>query len=114
MSSQAMDATLAYPWPGNVRELRNRLERAVAMARTDHIMPPDLFPEQVSAARDDSGAPRPFATLSEAREDPERRQIEIALQETKGYLAEAARLLGVSRTTLWEKMRRLGLAVEER
>lgn len=114
VSSQAMDAALAYPWPGNVRELRNRLERAVAMARTDHIMPPDLFPEQASAAREEGGPPRQFATLSEAREDAERRQIEIALQETKGHLAEAARLLGISRTTLWEKMRRLGLAVEER
>jgi DNA-binding NtrC family response regulator len=114
ISSQAMDAALAYSWPGNVRELRNRLERAVAMARTDHIMPPDLFPEQALAARDDGGPPRPFATLSEAREDAERRQIEIALQETKGHLAEAARMLGISRTTLWEKMRRLGLAVDER
>lgn len=114
ISAQGMDAALAYAWPGNVRELRNRLERAAALARTDHIMPLDLFPEQASAARDDSGPPRPFATLSEAREDAERRQIEIALQETRGHLAEAARLLGISRTTLWEKMRRLGLAVEER
>lgn len=114
VSSQGMDAALDYPWPGNVRELRNRLERAAAMARTDHIMPPDLFPDQASAALQESGSARPFATLSEAREDAERRQIEIALKETRGHLIEAARLLGVSRTTLWEKMRRLGLDVEDR
>ena len=77
-------------------------------------MPPDLFPEQASTAREGSEAARPFATLSEAREDAERRQIEIALRETRGHLIEAARLLGVSRTTLWEKMKRLGLTVEER
>lgn len=114
VSPQGMNAALVYPWPGNVRELRNRLERAAAMARTDHIMPPDLFPDQASAALEDSGSTRPFVTLSEAREDAERRQIEVALKETRGHLIEAARLLGVSRTTLWEKMRRLGLAVEER
>lgn len=114
VSPRGMDAALAYPWPGNVRELRNRLERATAMARTDHIMPPDLFPDQASAPLDDSASARPIATLSEAREDAERRQIEIALKETRGHLIEAARLLGVSRTTLWEKMRRLGLDVEER
>ena len=114
VSSRGMEAALAYPWPGNVRELRNRLERAVAMARTDHIMPPDLFPEQASAALEVNEPTRPFVTLSEAREDAERRQIEIALKETNGRLIETARLLGVSRTTLWEKMRRLGLAVEDR
>ena len=114
VSSQGMEAALGYPWPGNVRELRNRLERAVAMARTDHVMPLDLFPEQASATLDGTEPTRSIVTLSEAREDAERRQIEIALKETKGHLIEAARLLGVSRTTLWEKMRRLGLAVDER
>ena len=54
-----------------------------------------------------------FATLSEARDDAERRQIERALKETGGHIIEAARMLGVSRTTLWEKMRRLGLATED-
>lgn len=114
VSSQGMEAALAYPWPGNVRELRNRLERAVAMARTDHVMPLDLFPEQACATLEGIEPTRPIVTLSEAREDAERRQIEIALRETNGHLIEAARLLGVSRTTLWEKMRRLGLAVEDR
>jgi DNA-binding NtrC family response regulator len=114
VSSRGMEAALAYPWPGNVRELRNRLERAVALARTDHIMPLDLFPEQASATLEVNEPTRTIVTLSEAREDAERRQIEIALKETNGHLIEAARLLGVSRTTLWEKMRRLGLAVEDR
>jgi DNA-binding NtrC family response regulator len=113
-STQAVQAALSYPWPGNVRELRNRVERAAVMARTSHIMPPDLFPELSSAAAESAEPARPIATLSEAREDAERRQIEIALKETHGHLIEAARLLGVSRTTLWEKMRRLGLAAEER
>lgn len=110
VSAQAVDAALAYSWPGNVRELRNRVERGVALARTDWIMPADLFPEQAAVTQEQ---PRPFATLSEARDDAERRQIERALKETGGHMIEAARMLGISRTTLWEKMRRLGLADQE-
>jgi DNA-binding NtrC family response regulator len=114
-SAQAVDAALMHPWPGNVRELRNRMERAVALSRTDWIMPADLFPEKTASAREEPTDPsRPFATLSEARDDAERRQIEKALKETSGHMIEAARLLGVSRTTLWEKMRRLGFADQER
>lgn len=114
VSPQAVDAVSAYRWPGNIRELRNRLERAVALARTPFIAPGDLFPEQRMAREASPQAAKPLATLSEAREDAERRQIEMALKETGGHIIEAARILGVSRTTLWEKMRRLGLATETR
>jgi DNA-binding NtrC family response regulator len=72
-------------------------------------MPGDLFPEQGDLAAVEDKA---FATLSEARDQAERRQIERALRETHGHMIEAARLLGVSRTTLWEKMRRLGIQGE--
>lgn len=114
VSPQAVDAVSAYRWPGNIRELRNRLERAVALARTPFIAPGDLFPEQGMAREASPQAAKPLATLSEAREDAERRQIEMALKQTGGHIIEAARILGVSRTTLWEKMRRLGLATETR
>lgn len=109
VSDLAVEAAITYAWPGNVRELRNRMERAAAMAKTDWIMPGDLFPEQGDLAASEDKA---FATLSEARDLAERRQIERALRETSGHLIEAARLLGVSRTTLWEKMRRLGIQGE--
>jgi DNA-binding NtrC family response regulator len=109
VSDLAVEAAIAYAWPGNVRELRNRMERAVAMAKTGWIMPGDLFPEQGDLAAVEDKA---FATLSEARDQAERRQIERALRETHGHMIEAARLLGVSRTTLWEKMRRLGIQGE--
>lgn len=106
ISTLSRDAALAHSWPGNVRELRNRIERAVALTRTEWIMPSDLFPDQMR-----SPAPsNPFATLSQARDDAERRQIERALKETSGHILEATQLLGVSRTTLWEKMRRLGIS----
>lgn len=104
LSAAAEEAALAYDWPGNVRELRNRLERAVAMANGDRILPGDLFPEHATA----EPAER-ISSLADVRDAAERRQIERALQASGKRIAEAARLLGVSRTTLWEKMNRLGL-----
>ena len=110
LSTLTLDAALEHAWPGNVRELRNRVERAVALTRTEWIMPADLFPDRLKPMP--HGAPI-FATLSQARDDAERRQIERALKETGGLIMDAAQLLGVSRTTLWDKMRRLGVTAVE-
>ena len=98
-----------HPWPGNVRELRNRIERALALANGEWIMPADMFPD---LAADRHPMSRAFATLSETRDLAERRQIERALKQTRGQIIEAAKLLSISRTTLWDKMRRLGLSGE--
>jgi DNA-binding NtrC family response regulator len=106
LTNLAEEAALAHDWPGNVRELRNRAERAVALADQSWLGPVDLFPDL------DLGEGRrrlPLSTLAEAREAAERRQIERALEQTHGRVAKAAELLGISRTTLWEKMRRGGL-----
>lgn len=110
VSTLTIDTALSYPWPGNVREMRNRMERAVALAKSEWILPGDLFPD-LETARHPMAAG--FATLSEARDMAERRQIERALLETKGHILEAAKLLGVSRTTLWEKMKRLRIGEEQ-
>jgi DNA-binding NtrC family response regulator len=108
LTPAAEAAALAHGWPGNVRELRNRAERAVALAEPGWLGPADLFPER------QAGAPPPredeaIGTLAAARDAAERRQIERALRHTGGQIARAAEVLGVSRTTLWEKMRRLGI-----
>ena len=100
----AEDAALAHDWPGNVRELRNRVERAVALACSPWIMPGDLFPE---VGRWHDGDSSELASLAEVKDAAERRQILRAWQVTNGQVMKAAELLGVSRTTLWEKMRRL-------
>lgn len=104
VSALAEEAALAHDWPGNVRELRNRVERAVALARGAWIMPGDLFPE-VGRWREEAASE--VASLAEVKDAAERRQILRALQVTDGQVMKAAELLGVSRTTLWEKMRRL-------
>ncbi len=109
VSALAEEAALAHDWPGNVRELRNRVERAVALTHGSWIMPGDLFPE---VGRWREGAPSEVASLSDVKDAAERRQILRALQATDGQIMKAAELLGVSRTTLWEKMRRLKIEVD--
>ena len=112
---------LSYEYPGNVRELEHAIERAVALCPGDCISPADL-PDQFVAARSAGGpdwqnplAARPSQqylpddvdppTLANAREESERRLILDALTRTGGRKAEAAKLLNISRKTLWEKMK---------
>lgn len=101
ISTEAEEMILEHGWPGNARELRNRIERAIAVSDTEWIMPQDLFPDAKRPARTDSDG---FITLSEARDSAERRQIDRALERTGGHVSDAAKLLRISRTTLWEKM----------
>jgi DNA-binding NtrC family response regulator len=104
-SALAEDAALAHDWPGNIRELRNRVERAVALGAGHWIMPGDLFPETGA----DLKQAQPLESLEDVRHGAERRHIMRALASTKGEIGAASKLLGIGRTTLWEKMRRLGL-----
>jgi two-component system response regulator AtoC len=101
-----MDALLAYPWPGNVRELRNAIEYACAIGEGPDYTLDDLTPEL-------RGEPPPrdlsavTAPAGDAAEERERARIVAALQRAGGVKGEAARLLGVDRSTLWRKLREL-------
>jgi DNA-binding NtrC family response regulator len=101
IAATAEEAIRAHDWPGNGRELRARLQRAVEAAEGDFVLTSDLFPERAG----DEG----LRSLAEVRDAAERAQIAAALERTGGQVGEAARLLRVSRTTLWEKMQKLGL-----
>ncbi len=104
LTASAEEALLAKQWPGNVRELRNRVERAVAMGQSPWIGPESLFPEEtVDSAKPES----PLSTLAEARAAAERRHIRTALELAGGRVEDAAKSLGISRSTLFEKMKRL-------
>jgi len=85
----------AYPWPGNLRQLRNVLERALVFAESGPLSPPR--PADLDAER-----PRPLAEIEAA-------EIRRALAHSRGHQGEAARLLGISRKTLWDKRRRYGI-----
>ena len=103
----ARSAIREHTWPGNIRELRNRLERAIGLSSgSAQLSAQALFPEQTLLTSPSNR----IASLAEARERAERLQIEEAIRQTEGELGKAATLLGVSRTTLWDKMRRLGMS----
>ncbi|MDQ2092448.1 sigma-54-dependent transcriptional regulator [Marimonas arenosa] len=103
ISRLAEQAIRAHDWPGGGREVRSRLARAIETASGDHLQPADLFPERIA------GEDR-IMTLAEARAAAERRQIIEALERVDGQIGQAAKLLDVSRTTLWDKMQKLGLS----
>lgn len=103
ISALADQAVRDHDWPGNGRELRARLVQAMSTSTGETLFPADLFPERQTAPADR------LPTLSEARDSAERAHILRALERTGGQVTEAAKVLGVSRTTLWEKMQKLGL-----
>jgi len=103
----ALAALAGYDWPGNVRELRNRMERAAALSDGEVLGPADVFPED-GIVQDEPAADAPG--LDDAVDQAARRRIEAALREAGGNKSEAARILKVSRTTLWKKIRQLGLS----
>ncbi|MDQ1077802.1 sigma-54 dependent transcriptional regulator [Pseudoroseomonas cervicalis] len=102
LAPAAHDALLSHDWPGNVRELRNRIERALVLSEGGSLETADLFPERGAEA------PR-LPSLAEARDAAEAEHIRRVLARSGGRIGDAAQLLGISRTTLWERMRRLGL-----
>ena len=94
----------AHPWPGNVRELRNRIERACVMSEASVLLEADLFPERaVHAHASDTGV---LPTLEVFLLDAERSYLQTALRKAGGRIGIAAGTLGISRKTLWDKMRR--------
>ena len=100
----------AHSFPGNVRELENVIEQAAALARSDSIGADDVFLERHG---DEASAPGaaggPSKTLAQEVDDAEREAIQRALARSGGSLEEVSRELDVSTTTLWRKMKRLGL-----
>jgi DNA-binding NtrC family response regulator len=105
-TDEVMELFERHSWPGNVRELRNVIERAVLFCRGDRITVDDL--PATLRGEDGDRAPRPSApvrSLHQAVEEAEIEAIRAALAATRGRRAEAAELLGISRKTLWEKIR---------
>jgi DNA-binding NtrC family response regulator len=106
LSPQVADRLMAYDWPGNVRELENCIERAVALARFDHLTVEDL-PEKIRAYRAD----RFVMAANEVDEiltidEIERRYIIRVIKLLNGNKARAAQLLGLDRRTLYRKLER--------
>jgi two-component system, NtrC family, response regulator HydG len=108
VARDAMHRMMAYPWPGNVRELQHAIEHAFVSVADDSINLLDLPPQIYDRHAHRSG-PHPELSLA-AENQIERRRIEEALQQAGGNRTDAAKGLGISRVSLWKKMRRYGLA----
>ena len=104
LSLQAQQALYSHDWRGNARELNHALRRAIALGDTSVIEALDLFPELVPPNALPEGQ-----SLSEHLEHTERAFLVSVLQENQGAVTEAAARMGISRKTLWEKMRRHGI-----
>jgi two-component system response regulator HydG len=108
LSPQAAERLLAYSWPGNVRELENCIERAIALAQHDHVLPDDL-PEKVRDYRRShvlvaSDDPAELVPLEEV----ERRYILRVMEAVGGNKSQAAQVLGLGRKTLYRKLEAYG------
>jgi Nif-specific regulatory protein len=93
ISTPAIDLLMAYHWPGNVRELENCIERAVLLS-TDEVIHSNHLPPSLQSA--ESTNTRLHTTLKEAMDNLERELILDALKSTKGNMAKAAKLLGIT------------------
>jgi len=125
ISREALDRLMAHPWPGNVRELRNAVEHARVLARGSPILPGNLPPTVAGASapagEDDAliraVVRRLVAEGGETAEDLhgklsarfEKPLFEEVLARTRGNQVQAARILGIHRTTLRERMERYGI-----
>ncbi len=101
LREDALDAIAAHRWPGNVRELENAIKRAVIMAQERTIAAEDLG---LTPAEEP-----PLLNLRRLRDDVEKRAVLNAMARSDGNIVRASELLGVSRPTLYDLLRRFGL-----
>jgi DNA-binding NtrC family response regulator len=121
LSPDAEALLVAHDWPGNVRELENAIERAAILARGESVEPEDLLLEPAvekagvggmapaSGRAAVGGAVPDGVTLQESVDRATAARVRAALLATAGRRAEAARLLGIERTTLYRLMKRFGI-----
>jgi DNA-binding NtrC family response regulator len=115
LSRCALERIVAHPWPGNIRELRNALERALWLAedeiRAEHL---DLDEAELGLGDPDEEPLRPSAAVPLTLREVEVEAIERALREEGGRVVAAARRLGVPRSSLYHKIKTLGLRASKR
>ena len=114
LSKEALAVLMGYHWPGNVRELENVIERSIILAKGTTITPAD-FPESLTNPKqkeysEENGDGQ--LKLKDALKSPEKDLILKALESVKWKRTEAAKALGVNRTTLYKKLQKFGLLKE--
>jgi transcriptional regulator of acetoin/glycerol metabolism len=110
---EALSALRAYHWPGNVRELETVLERLLHINEKSVLTLADLPPMIAQSLPDAGGAAAPRERLYDRHAAAERAAILRAGREVAGHLGHTAARLGISRATLWRKMKLYGLTKEQ-
>ena len=111
MSRAALETLIAYDWPGNVRELMNVIEYAFVLCSEGEIMPTHL-PARISGQTVSTVPRRRVFQQLDANE--ERRRLMEALTAAGGNKSEAARMLGISRVTLWKRLKAYDIQVDRK
>ena len=106
LTPEAENLLSDYPWPGNVRELQHCIEKAVILSRSSNLSAADL---SLPKSTDLRSTADPVATAPQTLDELEKAAIEQALARNGSNLSHAARELGISRQTLYNKMKRYGL-----
>ncbi len=118
ITPEAMRLMVAYPWPGNIRELRNSIEYAFVLAREKSIGPEHL-PEKITGHK--SAETRPLkqveskGTVSKSTVkvgQSEKEKLLDALRQADGNQSHAAKILGVSRITVWKRIKKHGIKLK--
>jgi transcriptional regulator with PAS, ATPase and Fis domain len=112
ISAAAMHLLMTYPWPGNVRELRSTFEYAFVTCQGPTIEPEHLPPPVRQAGAPSLPGPVRATVAADSRAERQRRELIEALTEANGNQSRAAELLGVSRVTVWNRMKRYGVRAE--
>ena len=99
----ALAAIDGWPWPGNVRELENRVKRAAIMADGKLVTAEDLDLDEAEGSQPEA------LNLKSAREQADRKVIRHALARSEGNISNTAKLLGISRPTLYDLLRHYDL-----
>ncbi|MBI3814567.1 MAG: sigma-54-dependent Fis family transcriptional regulator [Nitrospinae bacterium] len=108
LSDDAMSLLYNYPWPGNIRELKNVIERACILSGSDIILPSHL-PEELRNTEKKNLKGAEINRDLKSLQDVERNHIIRILGEVEGNKSSAAKILGISRLTLREKMKKYGI-----
>jgi len=108
---EVMESLMRYNWKGNVRELENAVERAIVLAGKARFLKKEHLLRLSDRFRCVPEVTAPTVTLKEAVMREERRHIIEVLRQTSGHRAQAAMILGISRKSLWEKLRDYNIEV---
>jgi PAS domain S-box-containing protein len=105
LSPEAMNIFMTYHWPGNIRELKSALEYAFVISEQG-LITPDHLPLQMKEAQEEKFLTTPFSNQGIPKD---KKDLIDALRKSKGNKSQAARILGVNRVTVWNRMKKYGI-----